>query len=192
MIGCLPYCTTQCGIESAPTDLGVWLLASHVRETLKVGLKEVLYIMYDLNSAPSGGTLDTVLTLFETYSLAQVAKAMSPFSLSLVKAPKNSPGRPLTEKLTGIRHDSDIGLLTDSLQGPTDAPIINRTWSLYDAGNFYGQKFRLSGYMKAKNKTHAFLVHLGLTLGFAALLFPPIRWLIKKFVYKPGEGVSRE
>ncbi|KXT01389.1 hypothetical protein AC578_6623 [Pseudocercospora eumusae] len=182
----------QCGIESAPTDLTVWLLATHVRKTLNTGLSELLYIMWDLNSAPSGGTLDTVLTLFDTYSITQVAKAMSPYSLSTIPPSVQAPARPLTEKLTGIRHDPDLGLLTDSLQGPTDAPIVNRSWSLYNSGKLYGSKFRFSGYMKAKNSIHAFLVHLALTFGFASLLFPPVRWLLKKFVYQPGEGVSRE
>lgn len=186
----------QNGVESAPTDLIVWILASHIRRTLSVGTAELIDTLYDLNSAPSGGTLDTVLTLFDSYGLGQIAKSMSPYSLSVVTPPAAGPGRPLVErfieKLTGIRNDSDLGILTDSIQGPSDAPIVNRTWSLIDGGKFYGPKFKFSAYMKARGYLHAFLVHVAMTFGFAALILPPVRWLIKKFVYQPGQGPTKE
>lgn len=182
----------QNGVESAPADVGVWLLANHMRQTLSAGVGELIFTIHDLNSAPSGGTLDTVLSLFESYSLPQVAKSMSPYSLSLVPKPPTTSGRPLLEKLTGIRTDVDLGILTDSIQGPTDAPIVNRSWSLYDGGKFYGSNFQLTSYMKARSYLHAFVVHVAMTIGFAALILPPFRWIVKKFVYQPGEGTSKE
>jgi short subunit dehydrogenase-like uncharacterized protein len=182
----------QNGVESAPTDLICWLLVSHIRRTLSVGTTEVIDTIYDLKGAPSGGTLDTVLTLFDSYNFAHLAKSMSPFSLSVVAPPPKSSGKPLLERLTGIRTDPDLGILTDSIQGPSDIPIVNRTWSLIDGGNFYGPKFRLSAYMKARSTLHALIVHFAITIGFVALVIPPVRWLLKKFVYQPGEGPTKE
>lgn len=181
----------QNGVESAPTDLIAWALVTHIRETLHVGTKELIDTIYDLNGTPSGGTLDTVLTLFDTYGLGELAKSMSPYSLSVVTPPSH-PGRPIYEKLTGLRTVPDLGLLTDSIQGPSDIPIVNRTWSLYDNGKYYGQKFQISAYMKARNSVQGFLVHLALTFGMVALILPPVRWLLKKFVYQPGEGLGKE
>lgn len=182
----------QNGIESAPTDLLCWMLVNHIRQTLSVGTAELIDIIYELDSAPSGGTLDTVLSLFESYSLTQFAKAMSPFSLCTATPPQHDRRKPIAEMLTGIRTDPDLGILTDSIQGPTDAPIVYRTWSLIDGGKFYGPKFQLSAYMKTKSKIWGFVIHLALTFGVVALIFPPFRWLLKKFVYQPGQGTPRE
>ncbi|KAK4502588.1 hypothetical protein PRZ48_006014 [Zasmidium cellare] len=182
----------QNGVESAPTDLMCWMLATHIRRALSVGTAEVVDIMYDIKGTPSGGTLDTVLTLFDSYSLRQIAKSMSPFSLCSISPPQQKRRKPLLEILTGIRNDNDLGLLTTSLQGPTDAPIVNRTWSLLDGGRFYGKNFQLSPYMRAKGTLHALIVHFALTFGTLALILPPVRWIIKRFVYQPGEGPTRE
>ncbi|EME45252.1 hypothetical protein DOTSEDRAFT_150189 [Dothistroma septosporum NZE10] len=182
----------QNGVESAPTDLICWMLVTHIRQTLDKGTAELVDIIHDLNSAPSGGTLDTVLSLFETYSLSEVAKAMAPFSLCTVVPPKQNRKKPLLEVLTGIRTDEVLGTLTTSIQGPTDAPIINRTYGLIDGGKFYGPNFQLSTYMRVSSKFNGFLVHLALTFGFAALILPPLRWLARKFVFAPGQGTPRE
>ncbi|CAK4031061.1 trans-acting enoyl reductase Rv2449c [Lecanosticta acicola] len=182
----------QTGVESAIPDLMCWLLVSHIRRTLSCGTAEVLNAIYEMKTAPSGGTLDTLLSLFESYSLSHIAKTMSPFSLCTTTPPKQSRSPPLTEKLTGMRTDEELGLLTDSLSGTTDAPIINRSWSLFEGGRFYGPRFQLSSYMKADNAVYAVIVHLGLTLGVAALILPPVRWLIRQFIYQPGEGTPRE
>ncbi|KJY00046.1 saccharopine dehydrogenase like protein [Zymoseptoria brevis] len=182
----------QNGMESAPSDMMCWMLVNHIRQTLSVGTAEILDSVYSLKGAPSGGTLDTLLTLFDTYSLSHFAKSMNPWSLSAVAPPQETAGKPLLEKITGIRTDSDLGILTDSLQGPSDIVIVNRSWSLYDGGKFYGPKFKISIYTKVSSNLQAFLMHLALTLGTATLLLPPVRWLLKKFVYQPGQGPTKE
>lgn len=182
----------QNGVESVPADMMAFMMVNHIRRALNTGTSELINVIWDLNSAPSGGTLDTVLSLLESYSLSKVVTAMSPFSLTTIAPPKQLRSRPVTEVLTGIRTDPDLGILTDSLSGPTDAPIVNRSWSLIENGKLYGPKFQLSSYMKAKNKIHALIVHFAITFGFAALIFPPFRWAVKKFVYQPGQGPTKE
>lgn len=182
----------QNGVESAPADLMSWMLVTHIRRTLSVGTAELINTLWDINSSPSGGTLATVLTLLDSYSLSQVAKAMSPFSLCTVQPPPRQRRRkPLIEALTGVRTDTDLGILTDSIQGPTDAPIVNRSWSLIDGGQLYGPNFQLNSYMRARSRIHACAIHVALTLGMAALVVSPVRWLIRKFVYQPGEGKDK-
>jgi short subunit dehydrogenase-like uncharacterized protein len=182
----------QNGVESAPSDMMCWMLVNHIRQTQSVGTAEILDSVHSMTAKPSGGTLDTVLTLFDTYSLSHLAKSMTPWSLSAVAPPPKSAGKPLLESLTGIRTDSDLGILTDSLQGPSDIPIVNRSWSLYDGGKFYGSKFKISIYTKASSNIQAFIMHLAITFGFAALIIPPVRWLLKNFVYQPGQGPTKE
>jgi len=182
----------QNGIESAPTDLMCWSLVSHIRETLNAGTAELVHSTYSLDSAPSGGTLATVLGIFDAYSLADFAKKSRPWSLCSVTPPAHQRSRPLLEVLTGLRAVSGLGTLTDSLQGPADVPIIHRSWGLIDGGRFYGPHFQLSSYMRARNVLIGFGIHIALTFGFLALALPPVRWLLKYFVYHPGQGPTKE
>ena len=182
----------QNGIESAPTDLMCWMLASHIRSTLGVGTGEIVHTIHDMKATASGGTLSTVLTLWDSYGLAELAKAQGHWALCPIPPPKQTSSKPLMEKLTGVREMEVLGTLTDSIQGPADIPIVGRSWGLHDQGRFYGQNFRLSAYMKAKNYLTSFAFHLALTASFTALLLPPVRWLLKNFVYQPGDGPTKE
>jgi hypothetical protein len=91
-----------------------------------------------------------------------------------------------------MRTEPGLGLLTDSISGATDAPIVNRSWALYNNGEYYGSKFHFSAYMRAKNQLSGFAMHVALALGAAILILPPVRWLLKKLVYQPGDGPTKE
>lgn len=182
----------QNGIESAPTDLMCWMLASHIKSTLGVGTGEIINTLYDIKATASGGTLATALTLFDTYGVADMAKSQGLWAMCPVPPPKPTPSKPLMEKLTGIRDVSGLGTLTDSVQGPADTPIVGRSWGLHDQGRLYGPNFHLSSYMKARNYLTGFAFHITLVTAMAALILPPVRWLIKNFVYQPGEGPTKE
>ncbi|KAK3676143.1 hypothetical protein LTR78_003893 [Recurvomyces mirabilis] len=182
----------QNGIESAPTDLMCWSLVSHLRQTLGVGAKEIVQVTYDMKGTPSGGTLATVLTLFDSYSLSHLQKSGRPWSLSPIKRLGSVPSRPLLEQITGVREVSDLGTLTDSLQGPADIPIANRSWALIEGGKFYGPNFHLTCYTRTRNAVTGLLVHVAMTVGFLAILLPPVRWALQRFVTQPGSGPSKE
>lgn len=181
----------QNGVESAPSDLMCWMLVNHIRQTLSVGTAEIINTVHSMVAKPSGGTLDTVLTLFDSFSLSHLAKSMAPYSLSAIPPPTTS-SKPLFEKVTGIRNDADFGILADSLQGPSDIPIVNRSWSLFNNGTFYGPNFRINIYNRTSSQIYAFLTHIAMTFGFAALILPPVRWALKKLVYLPGQGPTKE
>lgn len=184
----------QIGVESAPADLLSWSMVTHARRTLSAGIRELVYSVYDLKGKPSGGTLATVLTLFDqNYSLKEIADASKPWSLSAVPTPSHaSAPQPLAERLLGVRTVRDLGTLTTSLQGAADATIVHRSWSLFDAGGFYGQAFQFSPYMHVRNAFVGVMVHMALAVGVLFLLLPPVRWLIQRFVLEPGQGPSRE
>lgn len=182
----------QDGYESVPADLMCWILVRHIRDTLGVGTEEVVLTTWDLKGTPSGGTLATLLGMFETYSPAQFAKAQDPWCLCPVQPPEQVGGRSLVETLTGVRTVADLGVLTDFLQGPSDNPIVNRSWGLYKGGEYYGKNFRVSAYMKSRNALTAFAVHLGLLAFFTSMMLPPMRWLLRRFIYEPGQGPTKE
>lgn len=86
----------------------------------------------------------------------------------------------------------DLGVLTTSIQGAADATIVNRSWGLLGSGEYYGPRFQFSPYMRARNILTGALIHFALALGTLSLLLPPVRWALKKMVFQPGEGVSKE
>lgn len=183
----------QNGIESAPTDLMCWALVSHIRRTLSVGTGEIIYSIHDLNATASGGTLSTILTLLDSYSLSDLSKSFSRWSQSTVRPPQQSYSKSIYERLTGLRTEPELGgLLADSIQGPTDIPLVHRSWSLYEEGRFYGPNFYLNPYMRAKNILHGLAIRIGLTFGFLMLVVPFVRSLLQRFVTQPGDGPNKE
>ncbi|KAJ6788216.1 hypothetical protein PWT90_02181 [Aphanocladium album] len=190
----------QIGVESAPSDLTTWLLAEHVREELDADTKEVTITIHKLKGTPSGGTLATVLGLFDVFSLSEIRAAFSPFALSptpRVEKPERQ-SLPVAHALFGSHYNKHLGRLSSSLADSTDAAIVERTWGLLPEipsrkAEFYGDKFVWKQYMRVDNIFQGFFVHWGLVWAsvFLALL-PPVRSLLKRFVTQPGGGPDRE
>lgn len=124
---------------------------------------------------------------------------MKPFAQSPI--PHSEPTRPrepLIRKVLGICSIPNLGILTTSAMASTDAAAVERTWGLLSVtpsreDQFYGPNFTFSEYLKARNYLHGVLFHLVLSIGAVLIaLVPPVRTLVRKFVYQPGEGADRE
>ncbi|KAF3770152.1 hypothetical protein M406DRAFT_245633 [Cryphonectria parasitica EP155] len=190
----------QIGVESTPADLIAWSLAKHIRVNLggaKTG--ETVMSVHNLKSAPSGGTLATVLDFFDMFSLKEIAAALAPFALSPVPNTQSQSQAPsLWSRLTGLRTVPELGLQTTFIGADTDRAIVHRTWGLFSQAasrkdEFYGPNFSFSEHMKVRNWLWGVLIHWGITM--SALVFvtvPPIRKLVKRFVYKQGQGPEIE
>ena len=187
----------QIGIESAPADLLTWLLVNYFRRSASTPTSEAIFASIKVKGKPSGGTLATVLSVFEHYSISHLIKSSKPYALSPV-SPQNTLKvkqgfwAKFVRSLTGIRSVPEFGTLMTSVNGGTDRTIVYRSWGLIDAGAFYGPKFRFSPYAKANNIFQAMVMHWALAFGAMALLLKPVRWLVKKNVYAPGQGPTRE
>ncbi|PQE08836.1 Saccharopine dehydrogenase protein [Rutstroemia sp. NJR-2017a WRK4] len=186
----------QCGIESAPPDLVTRVLVDTIREKYSAPTGEVVVSLHELSSKPSGGTLATVFTLLDVYSLKEVGASMEPYALSPIPAPKvrdsTSFFSRLLTKLVGIKVVPDLGILTTSIAGRTDLPIIHRSWGMLGGADFYGPNFHVSEYMKARNYLTAIALHFGLLIGGMVLCIPLFRRVMSKYVYQPGEGATKE
>ena len=181
----------QCGVESAPPDLICWMLASHVRETLGVGTREIVHSLREIKGAPSGGTMATVLSLLDSYGLREMAEKSKPWALSPVTPPQNRPSRPLLERLTGLRTVPGLGLLTTSIMGAPDVPIIQRSWGLHDGGKLHGSNFAINVYISTSNVIAGFGIHLAATFGLLFLLLPPVKMLVARVVHQAGDGPTK-
>lgn len=144
------------------------------------------------SSKPSGGTLNTVFNIMETYSLKQIRAAGVPYAISPIPGPGTKDNTSIVTKIFGIRAVRDLGILTSSLGGMADTPIVQRSWGLLGGNKFYGPNFRFHEYMKARNHLSAIFIHFALVLGSVMLAIPFMRTIGRKLVYQPGEGPTKE
>jgi short subunit dehydrogenase-like uncharacterized protein len=179
----------QSGFDSTPADVITYVLAAYLRRTLNLGLSEVV-VGIESKSAPSGGSLFTALSQFEHYTPSQVAEAYEPFALSPVphKGGSSSPSKGLAERLFGVRHHNYFGVLTSWFQSAMDCAIVHRSWGLLDGGKFYGENFSFSEWMVAESNLTGALAHVNLSFFMTMIGIAPIRWLMKKLVFQPGDG----
>ncbi|KAI0181089.1 hypothetical protein GGR52DRAFT_18471 [Hypoxylon sp. FL1284] len=188
----------QSAIESAPSDLMTFSMASLLRSTLSASVGDVVVKIHEIRGAPSGGTLSTVLGLFDVFSWKKVAKSHKPYALSPAKNPKQPPKTSLLSKLTGLYSIPNLGLVSTSVTSGTNRAVVHRTWglckqepSLYK--HFYGPNFTYREFITAKNFAKGIMMHYSLIFGSMLLMFcPPFRKIMRKYVYQPGEGPSKE
>ena len=184
----------EIGIESSPTDLLTWALATEIRQKCGTGTREVVASLHEMKSRPSGGTLATILTIMDTYSTKDIINANSGnWSSSPIKrTTRPPPSSSLVSKLFGVRTIPNVGIVTTSLNAGPNIAVVQRSWGLLDGGKYYGPNFQIYEYMTVRNFFAGAVFHIALAIGTLALALPPIRWLIKTLVYAPGQGAAKE
>ncbi|KAL8370110.1 hypothetical protein RB595_000470 [Gaeumannomyces hyphopodioides] len=189
----------QIGIESAPSDLVAFSLASIIREKLGAQTGAVT-LSFHIDAAPSGGTIDTVFNVLDRFSLKELSRALKPYALSPVPRPNRPRPKPsLVRRLTGLVTVPGLGLLTTSFAGRTNVAIVERTWGLLATTSSrqpqaYGPNFSFREYMPAPSRLRGFAMHLAFALGGLMLVMTPspLRRLVRRFLTQPGQGKSRE
>lgn len=143
----------------------------------------------------------SLLNFFDTFGLKEIAEAFRPYALSPVPNPnaasRNKPS--LKTRLTGLRTVPNLGRLTTFLAADTDRAIIGRTWGLLSQASgakgaeAYGPNFDFSEHMRTRNWLSGVLVHWGIGVaGFLLAVLPPLRSVVRWFVYKQGDGPDKE
>lgn len=181
----------EIGIESAPSDLLAWSLATYLRRTLSCDTAEVVCTLHEVRSRPSGGTIATILSTLDAYSLRDIGRANKPWAMSPIPGPRTRSPVSLFTRLFGVRRVHGLGTMTTSIAGSTNRAIVQRSWGLLDKGRFYGPNFQYSEYLSVRNTLVGITVHFAFAIGSLILLLRPIRWLVKKLVYAPGEGRAK-
>ncbi|KAJ5497389.1 Saccharopine dehydrogenase / Homospermidine synthase [Penicillium fimorum] len=179
------------GVESVPADILAWALVKRVREDLSSPTRHINSTIKEMKSSgASGGTISTILTTFEGYSMSDLSKSMSPFSLVASPQPKSIPGESILEKLLGARSIRDLGTVTTSPSGLCDMTIVHRSSSLMP--ELYGPHFFFRQFLSVRNALIGVAIHIGFLVAISLLALPPVRWLVRKFVFAPGTGPRKE
>lgn len=141
----------------------------------------------------------TALSFYDNFTLQEIGQSLKPFALSPVPSPNAAAKRDsILTTLTGLRTVPNLGLLTTSLAGDSDRAIVHRTWGLFSQipskkDESYGPNFNFGEYMKTRNWFLGLFVHLGITVvGFLFVTLPPLRKLVKRYVYEQGQGPDIE
>lgn len=141
---------------------------------------------------PSGGTITSLLSIFDITPLPKIIATMTPYALSPVPKPHSIPSESLV--FLGTRSVPHLGHLTTFISGAMDRAIVHRTWGIFSQipskrDEFYGDNFSFEEYMKCGNWLSGKVIHWGL-VGTAWLLAksPVMRGLVRKVVFKAGEG----
>jgi hypothetical protein len=136
----------------------------------------------------SGGTLSTIFSIFDVFSLKELEAANAPYAISPIPGPKGSYPAPWTTRLFGVRSIPELGTLTTYMMSVADIPQVQRTWGLLS----YGPNFRFHEYMRTKSVLSAMVIHFGLLFSSILLAFRPVRDFVKKHVTQPGNGPTKE
>jgi hypothetical protein len=138
----------------------------------------------------SGGTIHSLVGLFENYPSSYFKDSLKPSALSPIDLPaaaNNGDGLRL-----GSCYVPDLGVLTESAQTMTDIGLVYRSWGLFDSGAFYGPNFSFAAYMRVPNRLIGTLVYYTLQACYRGLTLPPFRALVRRVVSKPGDGPDHE
>ncbi|KAK4192111.1 Saccharopine dehydrogenase-like oxidoreductase [Podospora australis] len=187
----------QIGIESAPADLVTFSLASTLRSQVGAKTGDVTVSIHKLSSSPSGGTLSTVFTIADVFSVGELQAAYKPYALSPVPNPTPGPARSLLSRLTGLITVPELGLLTSSVASTTDAALVQRSWGLLSTlpgkkAEAYGNKFSFREFMKPRNWLTGIGIHIGLVFLQLIIVAPLLRNILSKKVVQPGFGPDPE
>ncbi|KAL2828389.1 hypothetical protein BDW59DRAFT_170909 [Aspergillus cavernicola] len=161
------------GVENAPPDLLSWALVKCIQDNLSVGVQDMIIATHEMKaSGASGGTLSTILKF----------KAQP--------KPKKIAKKPLAQTLFGARFVPEFGILTTSPAEMCDIATVYRSSTMMP--EFYGPDFCTEILVKVRSMFVGILIYVGFRISLLALLLPPVRWLVKKFIYAPGQGPSAE
>jgi hypothetical protein len=135
--------------------------------------------------------------MFDTYPTKVLLDSTKPYALSPVPNSHPGPKKSFISSVTGLVRSRALGLLTTSPTGDMNAALVFRTWGLtkeepYLPGQFYGPNFTYQEYRKAPNAPIGMMIHYGLFVATVLLLCSPVRALMRKVVYKPGDGPDKE
>ncbi|HEV2812656.1 MAG TPA: saccharopine dehydrogenase NADP-binding domain-containing protein [Solirubrobacteraceae bacterium] len=181
----------NCGFDSIPSDIGVFLLHEEAQEELT----DTTLVVRALKGGPSGGTLASMTgQIDDMRSAPGLAKAANdPYALSPDRAAEPDLGR--QREIMAPVHDDDLGIwLGPFVMASINTRVVRRSNALQ--GWAYGKRFRYREAMGMGAGHVGRAKATGLAVGVGALVagltFPLTRKALDVVLPSPGEGPSEE
>lgn len=182
-----------CGFDSIPSDLGVHVLQHAAIATSGQPLNRINMRVVKMKGGPSGGTVASIINMVKEMTTdADLRKEMKdPYSL----CPPDH-GFSARQPDVSVAFDADYGSWTAPfVMAAINTRVVHRSNAL--SGAAYGTDFLYEEAVVTgqggRGKRMARAMTWGMGGFMAALVVPPIRWGLEKFVLpKPGEGPSEK
>ncbi|MFI7547824.1 saccharopine dehydrogenase family protein [Actinoplanes sp. NPDC049599] len=184
----------SCGFDSIPSDLGVHVLWERVRADGAGELTATTLVVTSMKGGISGGTIDSMRHQLDVTRKDPALRrlAASPYSLSPALADEPELGR--QDDLVTLRAaevDPALrGSLAPFVMASYNSRVVRRSNAL--RGFAYGRAFRYREAMSVGTSPLSPVLAAATKAGLGALVLglsvPPTRWLLDRFLPKPGEG----
>ncbi|VVT20962.1 saccharopine dehydrogenase family protein [Erythrobacter sp. EC-HK427] len=179
-----------CGFDSIPSDMGVHFLQAHAQQAFGAPCERIDMRVMRMKGGASGGTIASMVNLVKEASgdPALRRELKNPYSLC-------PPDHGFTARQSSVGADYDARLerwLAPFIMASINTKVVHRSNAL--SGKAYGQNFLYEEAMVtgkgSGGKRRAKLTAMGLGAFTSGLAIPPLRWVLGKFLPKPGEGPS--
>ena len=179
-----------CGLDSVPSDLGTFALASWIREEWGQATRRVQAGFSMGRAGLNGGTLASALYMAESGQARRLGDTL----LLNPKARKTPAERARSKDRRSVDYDPDFGRwLAPFVMAPVNTRVVRRSNALLaEGGAAYGPEFAYAEALETKRRRNALGVAAMAGFGNKALGSPFLRRAIKRFAPKPGEGPSEE
>ena len=187
--------TTNCGFDSIPSDIGVFLLHEAAQRDGAGELEDTTYVVRAAKGGFSGGTLASAKGQIDEMradkSLVKVAA--DPYVLS--PARDKEPDLGDESDLRMPKRDAELGMwFGPFVMAGVNTRVVRRSNALLDWA--YGRRFRYREVMGfpdgIKGRAMATAVAGGTAAMFGGLALPPTRKVLDRFLPDPGEGPDEE
>ncbi|MGD9209689.1 MAG: saccharopine dehydrogenase NADP-binding domain-containing protein [Desulfobacteraceae bacterium] len=183
-----------CGFDSIPSDIGVFFLQQQSLARYGKFCSNVNMRVKKVKGSFSGGTIASMInTVKEGRNDARIRKVLTnPYSL----CPLNGSPRPHQKSVTTAFYDDAFGswtapfimaIINEHVVQRSNA-LLNPKYSdafIYNEGMLTGPGSKGRRRAKGMSLSSAFFV--------SSLLFPPVRWLLERFILpRSGQGPSRK
>jgi short subunit dehydrogenase-like uncharacterized protein len=183
-----------CGFDSVPSDLGTYFLQKKAKEQFGQYCIRVKMRVKAMKGGLSGGTVASIIHIINDASKNPAMRKMliDPYSLS----PSTTFKLPRQPNVGFATYDPDIkSWVFPFIMASINTKIVQRSHAL--SGFTYGTDFVYDEAMMTsdglKGRAAATVAAVGIGGAFGALVFPPTRMLMSRYIVpKPGEGPTPE
>ncbi|KFZ12071.1 hypothetical protein V501_04393 [Pseudogymnoascus sp. VKM F-4519 (FW-2642)] len=174
-------------IALCPSDVVSFLVAKTIHDRHGgIGAGEVNSTAKLDIQGMSGGSLNTVLSLIQSYGIGWILFG-NPWSLSATSTRRKPGSTPLLSRIFGYRSIPGFGDVTTSFLAICNESIAHRSSSLMP--KIYGPDFNFHEYLPTTGPFAGIVAHLILRLVMLIVSFPPVQWLAAKYLI-PASGTG--
>jgi short subunit dehydrogenase-like uncharacterized protein len=184
-----------CGFDSIPSDMGVWFLQTQAKRQFNAPCPTVTMRVKKMKGTASGGTIASILNIMK--AAAKDAKLRKLMANPYAMCPEDFSPKAKQDNQLLASYDKNFKVWTAPfIMAGVNTRVVFRSNALlkgaYSATNqpfTYNEAMMMGAGTMGRIKAMQFSAGLG---GFAvAAAVKPSRWLLEKFLPKPGEGPSR-